>query len=156
VERASRKPGKGATKIACDLPAGTDADLVVTFQTRQSPGRGHKEPAFAPTSCEPLALNDGAVAVDLADPDAPAIVAGATPMLSVDVADLRPGADPDGDGVGERCDNCPDTANADQADADGDGVGDACDNCPDTANPDQLDPDGDGVGDACQAVDVPL
>ena len=70
-------------------------------------------------------------------------------MLVVDVADLRPDADPDADGVGERCDNCPETANADQADADGDGVGDACDNCLDVANPDQLDTDGDGVGDAC-------
>lgn len=34
-------------------------------------------------------------------------------------------------------------------DADGDGVPDAEDNCPDTANPDQADSDADGVGDAC-------
>ncbi len=150
VERASKKPGKGATKIACDLPADTDATLLVTFETRQSPGRGHKEPAFAPTSCEPLILNDGAVAVDRSASDTDLPVAGPTAMLAVDVADLRPEADPDGDGVGERCDNCPDVANADQADGDGDGVGDACDNCPDAAKPDQLDSDGDGVGDACQ------
>lgn len=79
--------------------------------------------------------------------------------------------DPDGDGVCGADDNCPDTANADQADADGDGQGDACDacpydfdndidgdgvcgdvdNCPDTANADQADTDGDGQGDMCDS-----
>lgn len=34
--------------------------------------------------------------------------------------------DRDGDGVGDSCDNCPDSANLDQKDADRDGVGDAC------------------------------
>ncbi len=58
--------------------------------------------------------------------------------------------DTDGDGVCDSDDNCPATANPNQADADGDGVGDACDNCRDVANPDQRDTDGDGVGDACQ------
>ncbi len=37
-----------------------------------------------------------------------------------------PMMDGDGDGVPDDTDNCPTTANADQADADGDGVGDAC------------------------------
>ena len=58
--------------------------------------------------------------------------------------------DADGDGEADDVDNCPNTANADQADADGDGVGDDCDNCPDVANPDQADADGDGIGDACE------
>ena len=39
-------------------------------------------------------------------------------------------------------------------DPDGDGVLDGIDNCPDTYNWDQADSDGDGVGDACQEPDV--
>ncbi|UCH86931.1 MAG: thrombospondin type 3 repeat-containing protein, partial [Dehalococcoidia bacterium] len=57
----------------------------------------------------------------------------------------------DEDGTLNLLDNCPSTANPDQADVDGDGVGDACDNCPDTANADQLDSDGDGLGDSCDS-----
>jgi hypothetical protein len=64
--------------------------------------------------------------------------------------ELWPGLpDADGDGVPDKCDNCPKHPNTDQTDTDGDGHGDACDNCKETPNPDQLDTDGDGVGDAC-------
>jgi len=59
--------------------------------------------------------------------------------------------DRDGDGIGDVCDNCPTTANLDQADRDGDGVGDACDNCSSAANPNQADSNGDGQGDACES-----
>ena len=70
--------------------------------------------------------------------------------------------DDDGDGVLDKNDNCPLTANADQLDTDGDGIGDICDtdddgdgvedsldNCPLTANPDQADWNNNGVGDVC-------
>jgi FtsP/CotA-like multicopper oxidase with cupredoxin domain len=61
------------------------------------------------------------------------------------------GADTDSDGVLDGVDNCPSTANADQADLDDDGVGDLCDNCPNTANADQADDDLDGTGNVCDA-----
>ncbi|MDC3181963.1 thrombospondin type 3 repeat-containing protein [Flavobacteriaceae bacterium] len=71
-------------------------------------------------------------------------------------------SDKDLDGVYDHLDNCPETANEDQADTDGDGMGDVCDNdidgdgilndsdnCFETANEDQSDIDGDGIGDVC-------
>ena len=61
-----------------------------------------------------------------------------------------PVVDTDEDGIADDSDNCPATANGDQADGDGDGVGDVCDNCPAAANADQADADGDGEGDACE------
>ncbi len=73
-----------------------------------------------------------------------------------------PGTDTDGDCVADADDNCPFTANADQADANFDHIGDVClidwdndtvnndtDNCYPLANTDQADLDGDGVGDVC-------
>src|SRR5262249_5732734 len=52
------------------------------------------------------------------------------------------GADSDGDGIPDVCDDCPSVANADQRDGDGDLVGDACDNCPAVPNLAQGDSDG--------------
>jgi hypothetical protein len=69
--------------------------------------------------------------------------------------------DLDGDGIKNDVDNCPNTANPDQADIDGDNIGDVCDdsdgdgifdstdNCPTIANTNQADLDKDNIGDVC-------
>lgn len=67
--------------------------------------------------------------------------------------DLSTLVDSDGDNLNNAFDNCPETANGDQADGDGDGVGDVCDNCPGIANADQLDWNGNGVGNVCDSGD---
>ena len=65
--------------------------------------------------------------------------------------------DLDGDSVGDACDVCPldpDTNSCtvvNPMDRDNDGHPNTADNCPDTANPDQADGDTDGKGDACDA-----
>jgi glucose/arabinose dehydrogenase len=66
--------------------------------------------------------------------------------------------DADGDGTANGLDNCPVTANADQADTDGDGRGNMCDNCRLAANngqtgtgPAQCNADSDGFGNLCDA-----
>ncbi len=62
------------------------------------------------------------------------------------------GSDVDQDGVDDRNDICPESADPVQPDHERDFVGDACDNCPFAQNPDQKDSDGDGIGDACDAA----
>ncbi len=76
---------------------------------------------------------------------------GSSSYLSTGGRYSASGPDPDGDGAGALCDNCPLTANPDQLDGDGDSIGDACDNCPALASPDQSDTDGDGLGNLCDA-----
>ncbi len=80
-------------------------------------------------------------------------------------------SDIDGDTIIDSADNCPNTANTDQADNDNDGLGNVCDsspngevndsdndgindstdNCPNIANANQLDNDNDGIGNVCDA-----
>ena len=77
--------------------------------------------------------------------------------------DLKVTSDSDNDGILYEMDNCPNTANADQADMDGDGVGDVCDddidgdgilnaddNCPDTPEGTTVDVNG------CPIFTLPL
>jgi len=83
-------------------------------------------------------------------------------------ADPKPAEneDTDKDGILDGSDNCPYSANADQADLDKDGTGDVCDtdldgdgvlnstdNCLRIENADQADLDEDGIGDTCD-VDI--
>lgn len=78
----------------------------------------------------------------------------------------QPEADEDGDGVLDASDNCPATANSDQANYDSDAQGDVCDtdddndglpdptdNCSMTPNVSQANADGDAQGDACDSDD---
>lgn len=62
--------------------------------------------------------------------------------------------DTDQDGVSDLIDNCPNTANVNQADDDADGLGNECDNCPLNSNANQNDADGDGFGAACDSADL--
>ena len=85
-----------------------------------------------------------------------AIAAGTFFSLAISILDS------DGDELVDQLDNCPTTANPDQADLDGDKIGDVCDpdrdndgvaneldNCATVKNSNQADMDGDGIGDAC-------
>ncbi|MEZ4459669.1 MAG: VWA domain-containing protein [bacterium] len=76
------------------------------------------------------------------------------PVPTENFSSTDPWAEGDDDGIVDRADNCPFTANPDQTDTDGDGIGDVCDNCPDKPNTDQSDSSGTGVGDACSPVPV--
>ena len=78
-------------------------------------------------------------AIDAEDPYTSGSIALLAGDPGIQFDDLRVGAlagaasgirgDRDGDGVCDGSDNCPATANPDQADADGDDMGDACDLC---------------------------
>lgn len=64
----------------------------------------------------------GNVASGAGDPGA-----GKSNYFVLAVALCGPGADPDGDGLANDQDNCPNAANPGQGDHDGDGIGDVCD-----------------------------
>lgn len=79
------------------------------------------------------APTDASLMADSGPSDA-ALSVDAGPIIDAAPPDMAPAADRDGDGVPDATDNCPDTANPDQADKDSDGAGDACDSDPDVAN----------------------
>ncbi len=81
---------RGTTKISCKLPAATDADILVRFQTRTNPSttKGSIN-VYEPTECTLdgfLLLNDGAMAVGPENRP----VAGPTPPLSVAIQNCPP------------------------------------------------------------------
>lgn len=73
------------------------------------------------------------------------------PVTSLQEDESQSGGDVDADDVVDSFDNCPATANSDQANSDMDAIGDACDNCTLVTNADQLDTDNDGYGNRCDA-----
>ena len=62
-------------------------------------------------------------------------------ICDIGCANEVPECDPDGDGIGNNCDD----------DDDNDGLGDGLDNCPLISNPGQEDFDADGFGDVCES-----
>jgi cysteine-rich repeat protein len=88
------------------------------------------------TNCRAAVCGDGVVRADLAEGEAGFEECDDGNQDSADgcTNGCRSGADRDRDGVIDPEDNCPDTANTDQADRDGDGLGDVCDDEPDQRN----------------------
>ena len=134
---------------------------------RESPGRGHKSPAFAPTSCGALYLNNGAVAWELdpatgepildsqtGEPKPPLFESNPLCVAAVkNPTEFGPEADNDADGLFDVDEACHNEVRTDPCndDTDGDGVIDSVDNCPLVPNPDQFDGDNDGLGFACDS-----
>ena len=124
-------------------PASNDEMLFVGVGTRQSPGKGHTkkggDPAFAPTSCGALYLNNGAVAFELdengdivgsiMETNALCLAAVSRDLYDATV-DYSADGDHDVDGLSswlEACDGVTDPCNPD---TDGDGILDGVDDCP--------------------------
>ncbi len=156
------KPGK---KCHADtnfewMPDSADAFamLQIDVETRMSPGRGHKEDVYAPTSCGALYINHGAMGYELDEEgmplsNEPSFTSNQLCLAVVDNVSDGYGmlADNDGDGIADHAEACTNEVRTDpcMADTDGDTIFDGEDNCPLIANEDQLDTDSDGMGDMC-------
>lgn len=148
------KSGKNC-RSATELEWWPDSDsemLIVDVSMRESPGKGHKEPAFAPTSCGALYLNYGAAAFEL-DPDT------GLPVVDSDSGEVLPpimesnalciaaipddgnldytgAGDHDQDGAEDWAEACEVGTDPCNPDTDGDGVLDGADECPLEGPPD--------------------
>ena len=157
---------------AGDVPASDDWAL---FRVESPQDTWYVEPQFeldtrAASTCPPEVgwyIDDLRVvgtypSTFILDPDADDDGDGIVNRSEVDGRTDPRYSDSDFDGIADGSDNCPRSANPDQADfvhpnsvgddcddPDGDDVPDRLDVCPDAADPDQRDTDGDGSGDAC-------
>ncbi|MDX1460575.1 MAG: hypothetical protein R3348_05910 [Xanthomonadales bacterium] len=147
------KKCKSATTIEWDPPE-DGGSVKIDADTRPSPGKGHKEPVFAPTSCGALSLNDGAIALEtneageliLDEEGNPTVVAGPTDgiclaAVSQDLydalVDYSDQGDHDGDGLSSHEEACGEIGTDPcNPDTDGDGVVDGEDACPLEGPPD--------------------
>jgi hypothetical protein len=127
----SNKKGnnKSSTQIWCPS---TSAPITIQVETRESPGNGHTkrggDPAFKPTSCGIISLNDGALLLDDAIP--PNVLASSAPLLLLVSEDGDNTSDCDGDGWTDAEEFAQGTDPAVFNDEDSDGVGDGDDLCP--------------------------
>ncbi len=90
---------------------------------------------FCPNAFNPIRVLDHG---EQADADGDEVGDSCDPCpLDADTTDcsLFDPTDPDGDGIPNTEDNCPNIANELQEDGDSDNIGDVCDECPDFANP---------------------
>lgn len=135
-------------------PASDNESLVVDVAMRESPGKGHKTPAFAPTSCGALYLNNGAVAYEL-DPDTGDVLGPLMETNALCIAaipddgnlDYTGMGDHDQDGAADWAEACETGTDPCDPDSDNDGVLDGDDECPlegpaDPALGEILDPNG--------------
>lgn len=119
------------------IPETDDEVLSVAVRTRQSPGKGHKRPAFAPTSCGALYLNEGAVAYALNPENGksgePLLESNALCVAAVkNPTEFGADADNDADGLSDFAEACENEirTNPCRADTDGDGLKDGEDPYP--------------------------
>lgn len=103
--KATIKKGKKTTTIAVAITGDTTDEPDEQFTVKLSKPKNAK-------------LGTATATVTITDDDEPVVP-----------------TDTDADGITDDVDNCPSTANPDQADTDDDGHGDVCDVCPAVANP---------------------
>jgi hypothetical protein len=147
----SGKSCRSATEL--EWWPGSDSEmLVVDVSMRESPGNGHKEDVFAPTSCGALNLNYGAAAFELdpdtglpvVDPDTgevlpPIMESNALCIAAVNddgTLDYTGAGDHDLDGAEDWAEACEVGTDPCNPDTDGDGVLDGADECPLEGPPD--------------------
>lgn len=152
-------------------PSSETEELLVDIEMRKSPGKGHKEMAFAPTSCGALYLNNGAKAYEIDSatglPKVDETTGDILPPLFEsnrlcvavvkDPTEFGPTADNDIDGIADFDEACNNEIVTDpcNADTDNDTILDGADNCPLVFNPDQANNvnDATDAGDACEDSD---